>query len=110
LWYELDDRRQIDEEIVIPDRGSAGSGLRIRVATQLGSEQGIPRTELNQPFVACHVVLVQLDEPPLVVPPTPPVQPVRKFDGREVFNALFLIDLGGRRVIPSIRAVIRCAR
>lgn len=94
--FDLDERSRIDPEIVVPDRGSAQSGFRVRVATQLTDDDGILHTELNQPFLPCHVVLVGLDQPPVVVPASPPVQQIALPDGRRVFNALFLVELGGK--------------
>jgi hypothetical protein len=98
--YDLDERPHIDEEIVVPDHGSVSSGWRIRVATQLSADDGILRTDLNQPFLPSHVVLVRLDEPPIVVPASPPVQQIDLTDSRQLFNALFLVELGGEQGAP----------
>lgn len=92
---DLDERPRIDPEIVVPERGSAQGGLRIRVARQLAAIDGVIRTELNQPFLPCHVVLVRLDKPAVVIQASPMVQQVASPDGKQIFNALFLVELGG---------------
>lgn len=92
---EVDSRPHIDTEIVVPDRGSSKVGFRIRVAKQLTEDDGILRTELNQPFLPSHVVLVRLDKPAVVIKASPLVQQVALPDGKQVFNALFLVEMGG---------------
>lgn len=101
---ELDPRPSIEAEIAVPEQGSAKSGLKIRVAKQLTADDGVLRTELNQPFLPAHVVMTRLDQPATVIPASPLVQQVTRPDGKQVFNALFLIEIGGEkgyRVAPG---------
>ena len=92
---ELDSRQSIEPEVVVPDRGSARSGFRIRVAEQFSADGGVLRTELNQPFLPAHVVLVRVDQPAIEIRATPPVQQVVLPDGKLAYNALFLVEIGG---------------
>ena len=102
--YELDKRPSIDEKIVVPSSGSAKNGFRIQVVEQLVEEDGVLRTEENQPFLPSHVVLVRLDQPAVVIQASPLVQQVALPDGKQVFNALFLVEIGGEKghaVVPG---------
>jgi hypothetical protein len=94
---ELDPRPSIEPEIVVPSQGSAKSGWKIRVAKQLTADDGVLRTELNQPFLPAHIILVRLDKPATVIPASPLVQQVALPDGKQVFNALFLVEIGGEK-------------
>lgn len=93
----LDLRPQIEPEILVPGEGSIASGIQIRVATQVAAQDGLLRNELNQPFLPCHVILLQLDNPAVILKASPPVQQVARPDGQQAFNALFMVELGGER-------------
>lgn len=92
--HQLDQRPLLDPEIDVPTSGSARSGIKIRVALQTTRDRSIVRTEFNQPVLAGHVVLVRLDERPVVIPTFVPVQPVDRGDGTPAYNALYIVDLG----------------
>ena len=92
---DLDLRPIIEPGIVVPKHGSAKGGFRIRIAAQLTDADGVLRTELNQPFLPAHVVLVRLDEPATIITATPLVQQVVRPDGQPAYNALFLVEIGG---------------
>jgi hypothetical protein len=97
---DLDERPAIESEIAVPERGSAKGGFRIRVAKQFTEEDGVLRTDLNQPFLPAHIALVQLDKPVVIIPASPLVQQVAQADGKKVFNTLFLVELGGEKGSP----------
>ena len=94
---ELDLRPSIEPQIVVPNTGSVKTGFQIRVSKQLTEDDGILRTELNQPFLPAHVVLMRLDQPAVVIPATPLVQQVALPDGKQAFNALFLVEMDGEK-------------
>ena len=94
---DFDTRVQIDSELIVPDHGSAKNGFRIRVAKQLTKDDGVLRTELNQPFLMAHILMVQLDQPVTVIQASPLVQQVTLPTGEQAFNALFLVELGGEK-------------
>ena len=91
---ELDKRPILPLEIDVPASGSARAGIKVRVAVQTTREDAIVRTEFNQPLLSGNVILVQLDEKPVVVPAFVPVQPVEDGEGKPAYNALFIVDLG----------------
>lgn len=97
---DLDARQVVDPEIVVPAAGSSARGFRIRVAQQVLAEAGILRTELNQPFLSAHLVLVRLDEPAIVIEASPMAQQVSLPNGTSAFNVLFLVELGGAQGHP----------
>ena len=94
--HELDSSRRIDTELKVPESGSAGDGIRLRVATQTKGRKGIVRTADDVPFFPCHLVLVRLDEYPLIIPASVPAQKAETASSEEpAYNASFTVLLGG---------------
>lgn len=93
--HTLDARPNLPTEVDVPPRGSIATGIEIRVSAQTGGEEGIVRNEFKQPLLAAHLVLVRLDERPILVPTLVPVIAVDRDDGATAHNALFLAKLGG---------------
>jgi hypothetical protein len=92
----LDARPILDHELHVPRSGSARDGIEIRVAVQTTSDASIVRSEFNQPVLSSHLVLVRIDESPVIVPTFVPVQPVVNGEGKPAHNALFIAELGAQ--------------
>jgi hypothetical protein len=92
--HELDMRPLLPLELEVPASGSARAGIKVRVAVQTTRDDAIVRTEFNQPLLSGNLILVRLDEKPVIVPAFVPVQPVQDSQGKPAYNALFIVELG----------------
>jgi hypothetical protein len=98
---EVDRSVQLETAITVPETGSSGRGFTVRVATQAAQEQLVQTAE-GRALLPSHLVLVRLDENPLIVPAFVPVHGVETASGGTAYNAHFTVTLGGAGYpIPS---------
>lgn len=81
-----------------PRNAVAGSvpGL-LGIAIQVRASDGVIKTSAEQSVWQSNLILVQIDETPIIIPIYVPVQEVTASDGKPAFNAVFAIDLSKTR-------------
>jgi hypothetical protein len=93
LDYWLSGDERLSRQVHVPERAARGEPLPLRVALQVTELDGVRVEASPYPLWPCNLVLVELDERPLVAPLWVPVQPVEAGGGQARFNAIFEIDL-----------------
>jgi hypothetical protein len=90
---ELDARSELARTISVPEHAATSGPIAVRIEAQVGTDASVLRTADGRPVLVAHVVLIQLDRPPRVIPTPVPVQQVTRGDGTIAFNAVYTVDL-----------------
>jgi hypothetical protein len=91
--HRLEPRPHVPTTIDVPAQVARSGAAHVRVAIQVGEDAGVRRSESGPATWQSHVLMVQLDAAPRVIPVVVPVQQVTTGDGRTAYNAVFLVDL-----------------
>jgi hypothetical protein len=89
--HKLEPRSLPDTVVQVPTTVSAQGEILIRVAAQVNEDAGVLQGTSQQPVWPSHVILVKLDERPLVIPVLVPVQRVGT-SPRSAYTAVFQVD------------------
>ncbi len=90
---KLIENMQLEKQVFIPEKASVDDDGFIFAAFQLEKDAGVLKVPSGEAFWSGALILVKLDEHPVIVPVATPVKEVSAADGTSVFNAAFQIAL-----------------
>lgn len=95
--------RSVDLPTRVELRGAAGASgpALLGIAIQIRADDGVIKSSAGQHAWQSNLVLVKLDETPIIIPVYLPVQEVSAPDGTPAFNAVFAVDWGKVKVSPG---------
>jgi hypothetical protein len=99
--------RSADQPTRIELRNTASKsapGL-LGVAIQVRASDGVIKAAGGQNAWQSNLILIKIDETPIIIPIYVPVQEVTASDGKPAFNAVFAIDLGKTKFVNNISDV-----
>ena len=91
--HTLVDKLQIEKRFDIPEKASVDDTGFISAALQLQKGAGVLKNQAGEAFWSGALILLTLDEQPVIVPVTTPVAEVTTAQGASVFNAVFQVVL-----------------
>jgi len=94
----------LEAGIHVPLHVSAREPIAIDLARQLGADDGVLGSATPQPVWICHILILQPDEPPIIVPAAVPVHRMEPAAGVPRFNAVVRIDLDAAVSEPLLGA------
>lgn len=91
--YMLDKSAELENKVNIPKNASANGDCFVELAIQVREDAGVQKAEAGEIYWTCNLILVKLDEQPVIISATGPVQEVSLPDKPSIFNAVFQVDL-----------------